>query len=73
MNLVILMSIFKRKPRDVLAENKGGEAISMVVTGENSWRIVYADKKAGSHRARAEARKAIAENVTGPYRIYFNR
>ncbi|MCL4390633.1 hypothetical protein M1578_00320 [Candidatus Marsarchaeota archaeon] len=56
-----------------MAENKEGEAISMVVTGENSWRIVYAGKKAGSHSARAEARKAIAENVTSPYRIYFNR
>ena len=67
------MGIFKRKPRALAAENKEGEAISMVVTGENSWRIVYAGKKAGSHSARAEARKAIAENVTSPYRIYFNR
>jgi len=56
-----------------VAENREGEALSMVVTGENSWRIVYADKNAGPRRARTEARKAIAENRMGPYRIYFNR
>ena len=67
------MSIFKRKQSSVVAENREGEALSMVVTGENSWRIVYADKNAGPRRARTEARKAIAENGMGPYRIYFNR
>ncbi len=56
-----------------MAENKEGDAMSLVATGENSWRIVYADKNARLHHARKEAVKAIAENRIGPYRMYFNR
>lgn len=67
------MGIFKRKQSAVVAENKEGEAMSLVATGENSWRIVYADKNARLHHARKEAVKAIAENRIGPYRMYFNR
>ncbi|MGC8537794.1 MAG: hypothetical protein ACP5MZ_02300 [Candidatus Micrarchaeia archaeon] len=67
------MSIFKREPSNIAIDNEDNREVNLVMTGENSWKVVYADRKIGAQGQKTATRSAAVENGVSLYKIYFNR